>query len=267
MKSRTVGIVLVAVLLVALLLAGAGWALSQAWYAQSYGSEYVYDVRVGPNYANDSVSNVTVLLPLPVHEGTSSIGDAVTEGDVQFPDGWSYAVVETEHGRMLRLEADEIPGEPTYYRAVMEGDRLVDWEEIPAAEYSRNDSDTIRIDHDDLEIRRTVSVNETIDTKSPQGNEPLLTPRSNQRAVDCEQFHERPGPSCYAYDTRVYLSYDADPGTEMYVRVELSGTNSWWILGWNYNEYRDTVTLLTDESPDGWVTVDGQLVTGSGNYR
>jgi hypothetical protein len=266
-KTRTVALVVVSLLLVVALLVGAGWAAQRAWYEQSYGSEYAYEVRVGPNYHGDTITNVTVLVPLPAHGGSQSVADAVASQDLRFPDGWSYAVVDTEYGPMLRFEADEIPGEPTYFRAVMEGDRLVDWEEIPAAEYSRNDSETIRVDHDDIEVRTTVEADETIDTRSPTGTEPLLSPRSNQRQVDCEAFYERDDVTCYAYDSRVFLAYDAEPGTEVFLDVELRGTNSWWVLGWNYNEYRDGVRLLTDESPDGWTTVDGQLVTGSGNYR
>jgi len=268
MQRRTIGLLLAGLLLAAAVLAGAGWALQRAWYQQSYGSEYTYDVLVGPNYGNESISNLTVMLPLPVADGDSAVGEDLSDREFRLPEGWSYAVVDTEYGPMLRIEADEIPGEPTYYRAVMEGDRLVDWEEIPASAYDRNDSDTIRVEHDDAEIQHTVVVNETIDTRSPIGDEPLLSPRSNQTEVACEQFYyEDEDATCYAYDARVYLSYDAPPGTEVYVRAELRGTNSWWVLGWNYNEYRDTVALLTDESPDGWTTADGELVTGSGNYR
>ncbi|KTG27696.1 hypothetical protein, partial [Haloferax profundi] len=264
MRTRTLGIVAVAALVVLAVVGGGLWAVGRLSFLDSYGSEYDYTVRVS---ADEPISNVTLFVPLPVHDGTSDIGTVVETREYLKPDTWSYAVVQTRHGPMLRIHADEIPAEPTYHRPVVENDRLVRWEQIPADEYVRNDSETVRVEHDAVEVDADLTTNRSIDTKSPERVEPLLNPRSNTRAVPCEWPHDADETQCYSYDTMLFVEYDGPETTRLTVTTELRGTNSWWVGGWNFNEYTDRVYVYDlPGDQQGWVVVDGELQTGVGNY-
>ncbi|SEL66217.1 hypothetical protein [Haloferax larsenii] len=264
MKPRTLGIVVVAVLVVVAAVGGGLWALGRLSFLDSYGSEYYYEVRVS---ANEPISNVTIFAPLPVVDGDSPVEGIIETREYLLPETWSYDVVETEYGPMLRLQADELPADPTYHRPVIENDRLVRWERVSADEYDRNGTDVVRIDHDAIELTADRTVNRSIETRAPEGTEPLFEPRSNVTAVPCEWPHEDDDVRCYSYDTQIFVSYDGPETTELSVTVELRGTNSWWVGGWNYNEYTDRVyvyDLPADQR--GWVVVEGAAETGVGNY-
>ncbi|AFK20365.1 hypothetical protein E6P09_13345 [Haloferax mediterranei ATCC 33500] len=264
MKRRTLGIVVVVVLLVVAAIGGGLWAFGRLSFLDSYGSQYDYSVRIS---ADEQISNVTILVPLPVANNSSPIGDTVESREYLVPETWTYDVVETQYGPMLRVRADEIPAEPTYHRAVVENDRLVRWEQIPEREYSRNDSDTLRVEHDAVDLNADATVNRSIDTRSPEGAEPLFHPRANSQRVPCEWPREDDETRCYSYDTMLFLQYDGPETTNVSVNVELYGTNSWWVGGWNYNEYSDRIHAYDIPADrQGWVVVDGELQTGAGNY-
>ncbi|KAB1198709.1 MULTISPECIES: hypothetical protein [Haloferax] len=264
MNTRTLGIVAVALLVVVAVVGGGLWTVGRLSFLDSYGSEYDYTVRVS---ADEQITNVTIFVPLPVYEGHSEIGAVVESRDYLKPDAWSYDVVETRHGPMLRLRADELPGEPTYHRAVIEDDRLVRWEQIPPEEYARNDSETLRVEHDAIEVNARLTVDRSVDTKSPARTEPVLHPRSNPRAVPCDWPHDSDETQCYSYDSLIFVEYDGPETTRLTVTTELSGTNSWWVGGWNFNEYTDRITVYDLPADQrGWVVVEGELQTGVGNY-
>ncbi|WP_396612173.1 hypothetical protein ACH9L7_02480 [Haloferax sp. S1W] len=264
MNSRTLGIIVVAVLLVVAAIGGGLWAFSRQSFLDSYGSDYRYEVRVS---ADEPISNVTVFVPLPITEGESPVEDVIETREYLIPETWTYDVVETEYGPMLRMQADELPGEPTYHRSVIENDRLVRWERVSADEYDRNDSDVVRVKHDTMSLTADRTVNRSIDTRDPGGAEPLFEPRSNVTGVPCEWPHEDDETRCYRYDTRIFVAYDGPETTQLSVTVELVGTNSWWVGGWNYNEYTDRVSVYDLPADQrGWVVVEGHLQTGVGNY-
>lgn len=259
---RVLAVGLVAVLVVVAAVAGGLFLYSQHLYRDSYGSDYTYEVRVSPSAP---ITNVTVLVPLPSHDGGSPV-DAAAVRHPFTPDGWTYDVVDSAYGPMLRIRADEVPTDPTYHRSVVEDDRLVRWERLPPEAYDPDNDSHLRVTHEDVEIDATVESRRTIDTRSPIGSEPLLHPHENRTETAC--FTARAGEeTCYTYDGRAFLSYDAAPDTVVYVSVELGGTNSWWVFGWSFNEYRDRQSVEVVGPRDGWVVTDGDLETGSGNYR
>ena len=254
-----------AVLVVVAAVAGGLFLYSQYLYHDSYGSEYSYEVRISPSAR---VTNATVMVPLPSGDGGTPF-DATAVRHPFTPDGWAYDVVGTDYGPMLRVRADEIPTDPTYHASVVREDRLVGWERLPEGSYDPANGSHVRVDHDDVEIDARVETERTVDTLAPVGSEPLLRPHENRTETAC--FDPGSGPdadeTCYAYDGRVFLSYDAAPETVVYVSVELRGTNSWWVFGWNFNEYTDRQTVEVVGPRDGWTPTEGELLTGRGNYR
>jgi hypothetical protein len=259
---RVLLVVLVAFLVVVAAVVGGLFLYSQHLYRDSYGSEYTYEVRISPSA---TITNVTVLVPLP-NQGGDSVLDT---GDVQHPftpDGWTYDVVPTDLGPMLRVQADEIPTEPTYHYSVVRDDRLVRWETIPPDEYDPTNESHLRVEHEDVEIDVRAESETTIETRSPVTSEPLLRPHENRTETAC--FRARgEEETCYVYDGRAFVSYDSDPDTAVYVSVELRGTNSWWVFGWNFNEYTDRQSVEVVGPHDGWMVMEGELETGQGNYR
>ncbi|WP_458207866.1 hypothetical protein [Haladaptatus sp. NG-SE-30] len=263
MNLRRVLAVSFAVFLVVIAAAASGLFLySQYLYRDSYGSEYHYDVRLSPSAP---VTNVTVLVPLPSHDGEPLV-DADTVSHPFTPDDWAYDIVETEYGSMLRIRANEIPTEPTYHYNVIEDNRLVRWESISATEYDSNNSSHLRVTHDDVDISTGVESDRTIDTRSPIESESLLHPHENRTETACFSSQDE-DETCYTYDGRIFVSYEAAPDTAVSISIELWGSNSWWVFGWNYNEYIDRQSVEIVGPQDGWVITDGNLETGQGNYR
>ena len=259
---RVLAVGLAAILVGAAAIAGGLFVYGDYLYRDSYGSDYVYEVRISPSAP---VTNVTVSVPLPSHDGESPV-DAAAVRHPFTPAGWTYEVVETARGPTLRIRTDEIPTGPTYHYSVVENDRLVGWETITAEEYDPGNESHLRVTHDDVEVDVTVESDRTIDTRSPIESEPLLGPHENRTRTACFRAADEE-EACYAYDGRAFVSYDAAPGTAVYVAVELHGTNSWWVFGWNFDEYSDRQSVEVVGPRDGWVVTEGRLETGQGNYR
>ncbi|MFB6096056.1 MAG: hypothetical protein ABEJ74_01550 [Haloferacaceae archaeon] len=258
---RVLGIALLVVVVLVAAVAGGLFLYSQQLYRDSYGSDYTYDVHVSPSAP---ISNVTILVPLPA-QGSDSPVNASSVQHPFTPDGWTYDVVETDAGPMLRVRADEVPTDPTYHASVVRDDRLVGWKPIPADEYDPDNGSHVRATHDDVEVHVTLESDRTVDTRSAIEDEPLLRPQRNRTETACfgGQDDEE---ACYDYGGRAFVSYDAAPDTAVYVSVELRGTNSWWVFGWNFNEYTDRQTVEVVGPQDGWVATEGDLHVGSGNY-
>lgn len=103
-RTRRLALV-VAVIVVALALL----ALAASAPVGVTSSQYGYSVTLS---TNATLANVTLVLPLPVDAaGSGPIVETFRTGDATVPAGWQAAVTETEHGPMLRLEAESVPAE------------------------------------------------------------------------------------------------------------------------------------------------------------
>lgn len=261
-RRRLLGILIALFIVIVAAVAGGLFLYSQQLYRDSYGSDYTYEVRLSPSAP---ITNVTILVPPPSQNGNSLV-TASTIAHPFTPSGWRYDVTDTEYGPMVRIEADEIPTDPTYHYSVIRDDRLVRWETIPQEQYNPENDSHLRVQHDDIEIDVAVESERTIDTRAPIDSEPLLRPQTNRTETACFMPHDRE-ETCYTYTGRIFVSYDAVPDTTVYISIELRGTNSWWVFGWNFNEYTDRQTVELTGPQDGWIPTEGQLETGQGNYR
>ncbi|MFB6130769.1 MAG: hypothetical protein ABEJ28_08120 [Salinigranum sp.] len=259
---RALAVAAVVLLVVVAAVVGGLYLYAEYLYRDSYGSDYAYRVHVAPSA---TVTNVTLLVPLPVRDGEPVV-DAATVSHPFTPDGWAYDVVETEYGPMLRIRADEIPTDPTYHYSVVRNNRLVGWKTIPASEYDPNNASHVRATHEEVDVSATVESDRTLDTRAPIESEALLRPQANRTSAACRFSPDEEG-ACYAYSGWTFLSYDAATETGVYVSVELRGANSWWVFGWNGNEYVDDQSVEVVGPQDGWVATEGRLETGRGNYR
>jgi hypothetical protein len=91
--KRLIKYILIALIIVVIVFVGLTMCYERLLYKQSYQSSYTYDVSI---YADSILQNVELYIPLPVHEGKSTIEN------IQGAE-----VVETEHGKMLKISTGE----------------------------------------------------------------------------------------------------------------------------------------------------------------
>ena len=259
-QKRTLGIGLLAVAVVAALLIGGLVVLSETLAEDSYTSEYSYDVEIT---TNGTLTNATILVPVPVADGEVAVAGALEDGDYYAqPEAFSSRIVETDRGPMLEVTADEFVVEPEYYRVVEEGE-MGRTEPITADEYDPDDPDMFVRDRDQYELTLRIESDERIETREPVGTEPVLEPRVDASETACSDGRER----CQEYTGSIYAEYDADPSTDVSIRVAHRGENSWWVGGWSGNWYSDEVTVSLGGPQADWIAVDGTLEAGQGSYR
>ncbi|MFO7991459.1 MAG: hypothetical protein R6U61_04085 [Thermoplasmata archaeon] len=196
----------------------------------SYTSEYSYEVHID---TENVVTNVTVIVPLPVYSNEPFLGDDITSGKAHVPEDWRCSLVDSNGTTMLKIEIDRI--EPNSYE----------------------------------HLRANQTSQDSIDTKSPQDDEPLLQPKYNMSETEYGQPHPEEWDDrlkAYNYTTLVFLSYEGSNESEIRVSIRLSGSNTWWTLGWSGNEYWDNVSIEAKNGEKGWFIAEGKLVEGHGNY-
>jgi len=254
-RRVALGGVLAVVILLAIVI-GAVWLYSDHLYRTSYESEYTYEVTLS---TNGTLTNATVYLPVPEATDAADLGAAAVETGADRSGPLTYEVIDTARGPMLALSAAEVRVTPEYYEFV-ERDGRGERVEISEDEYEPGNPSMVVNDTRSVTVEVTVPVDRSIDTATPWDGEPLLGPQVDRRPAACDT----PGPDrieCYEYDSAVYASYDAANDTEVYASATLSGTNSWWVFGWSYDEYRDDVTVTIDGPQDGWTGATGTLQT------
>lgn|GEM_PF-2782043 len=226
--------------------------------SDSYTSPYDYHVGVD---ATGTLSDVTIRLPL-TQGGASADADAFApNGDV---DGFDASVVDTEYGPMIELTANEFAVETRYYRFVEE-DGIGRREGIDESEYDRSNPDHHR------QERRTVTVSVTreatypVETRAPVGESPTFDPDATRELTDCPVPY-RDETAWFAYDTPVFLSYDAAADARASGGVTVSGSNEWFTGGWTGNSYGDRMTFTATGPRDEWLVANGTTEVGHGTY-
>jgi len=248
-KIKKFGFGIIAAIVV---LAGLWMYHAHGLYEESYRSEYHYGITI----QSDSVlHNITLFVPLPVFEEKSKIGDEIMAGNASKRDDWDCRIVETEHGKMLKISAEEIAPEFHPLPVPLPPESIEPGEEETPASMSKGISVTVAADHN-------------INTKNPTGNEPLLSPEYNLTRSACELPYPegRTPPACYEYESRIFADYTASPDAKFSIYIELEGRNSWWVYGWSGNEYRDNVNVTLVGERHGWYIASGRLIEGEGRY-
>lgn len=214
----------------------------QRIYDRNHISSYDYYIELT---TDSTLSNITLYLPLPVINNTSSVGVDILEHGFNDDDdpSWKYALVDTEHGLMLSIKNEKI--EP---------------------KYATRSKDSKKILRPNM-FSETLFSNQTIDTMNPLGNEMVLMPKYNlTHNVNASGAYSRASEQ-FDYESRVYASYETSSNANTSISISLDARNEWWIGGWQSNNYRENIEIMLSGSQDGWTTVNGELVTGEGTYE
>ncbi|AKB37067.1 hypothetical protein MSSAC_2477 [Methanosarcina siciliae C2J] len=218
--------------IIVLLLIISAVLLSTWWQDQK---QRMYDRSLRSSYDYDVVlttdstlNNVTLYIPLPVINDTSYVGMDIIEQHFNNHDpSWEYSIVDTEHGLMLSMKNEKARS---------------------------------------IDLSTMVLSDQPIDTMNPLNNEMILIPKYNlTQNVNASGVYSRTSEQ-FDYDSKMYAYYDASSNANVSISIYLNGRNEWWIGGWQYNSYWETMEVILSGSQDGWTTVSGQLVTGEGTY-
>ncbi|MCU4753322.1 hypothetical protein OB919_15270 [Halobacteria archaeon AArc-curdl1] len=119
-------------------------------------------------------------------------------------------------------------------------------------------------------VNAQVDSDRTIETKSPRGSEPVLSPLELVGPEYDDRFQEDRWPDRRSFDatSTAYIEHGGDENVETGVSVSYRGGNDWWTFGWSWNEYETTVGgNQAAHNPDGvWVELTGWHTEGAGRY-
>lgn len=220
--------------------------LKQKRYESSLTSSYEYRIELT---ADSILSNVTLYIPLPVINNTSSVGMDIIEHDFNKGDpSWKYSLVDTKHGLMLYMKNKKV--EPQY---------------TTANKYSE------KRQRPSIDLSTIVFSNQTIDTMNPVGNALVLMPKYNfTHSTDASKAYGKKdyyrSKEEFDYESRVYAYYETSSNANVSISIYMTGINQWWIGGWLFNKYWENMEIKLSGSQDGWTTVNGELFTGEGSY-
>lgn len=261
--NRRRAILVTAVGILLLLAFGGGYLLYDFTRPVPESASHVYDYEVAIQ-ADATLTNVTLILPVPALGTESVVGTALVEGTdglVETPPGWTYRLVETERGRMLAISAPTIP--PRIERRPVPRPISPDG---PTPAPGETPSQTPRQILDAYRIDLELGAEGPIETREPVGVEPTLVPRGRVTEVACRTPVPE-GTVCRQFSTRASLNYETPENTTVEVYIQYSGTNSWFDGGWTGNSFDQTVSFTATGPQQGWHEVDAYEVVGLGNYR
>lgn len=233
----------------------------------SYTSHYQYEWTLA---ANETLTNVTLYLPVPMENGTVLVDAANVT--VETEDGaadWDVALVDTPHGPMLALTADRVEGELYYLvHEFDENGSHIGWEKVPEDDLP-TDMTNKKAYPEPTFYRFSVWVNvdERIDVVDPVHNAAVLRPVENVTTDACEPYWRNDENTvCSTFETPAYVAYDTSADSAVRLSVELRGTNEWgYGLSNSFNEFVQETEGRFENAPGGWTTLDGTLYTGMGD--
>jgi len=206
-------------------------------YNNTFMGSYVYDIQITTDLP---LNNITLYVPLPWVNNTSTVSQSIMNITNGQNPAWEYTLVKTEHGPMLSMRTERIEpkfalrgeGPDTYSRPVI--------------------------------LATTVFFNDTINTKNPVGNAEVLMPRYNSANLGAITSYRN--AISYRYDSIIYAHYETSPDARVSIAVRRDAQNEWWIGGWQSNSYRELIITELSGPQNGWIIVNGELVTGEGTY-
>jgi hypothetical protein len=225
-------------------------------YPDSFGSNYDYKLSFR---SNQMLSNVTMLIPVPVRDempviGNHRINSSILKkgyykieqrgAEVSPEPNFSFNVIKVNNSWLLEVQADFLPPNVSYAFSI--GDY----------------------------IKRPKYSYYAVQTRDPLGNESVFLPKTNltTRLPD-SLTHSRymwiyHNPLEISYTIPVYAEYRGPEGSELSITSRVESSNSWLQESERsvMNEYSDRFSGRFSGERPGWYLVNGTLTTGRGFY-
>jgi len=165
------------------------------------------------------------------------LGDEAIIQNTGNPDGWDLSMIETEHGKMLKISAIKI--EPELHQEIG----------LSPPGFGQTD-DTMQGDvHSFMrgykEFQASWTSGHVINITSTADIVPLLYPKFNLTQK---------------YESYIYADYTAAPKANIQVCVTLYGINQLWAGNLVFNNYRDNFCTEFTGKKHGWIPVTGEIV-------
>jgi hypothetical protein len=224
---------------------------------QSERHDYTYSIDL--SYST-TIDDVILLIPVPELNNTPVFTDAILNRTTSgAPPDWNLTIVLENGTPMLSIRAARmVPEYHGFPVAIEEGVSQIPTTMQPATEYS-NQTPVLMPVH----LAVMVPHDQTIDTRTPLGHEPLFVPEG-QLSQGTEISPTDSGPG-FVRTVPVYIEYTSDRPVSISLRISILGSNSIWRGGWLYNRYEEIVEL-NPGNQQGWLQGEGRLLTGEGVY-
>ena len=244
--------------------------------SESFRSSWSYDLQVS---TSGPLDDAVLLIPIPSRYDPET-GTNVTPLDLSRAsfshfdrDKISVTIEHVDGVPMLKISADRI--DPVYRNRItpipiapgQNESELPKPTQIYSNRYSEETPVLVEME---LHVPGTSPEHE-IDTRTPIGTEPLLTPyrivgNLSGSGGPTDGYYVSPGSSGYIIEVPFILSFDAADGNVLTISAEFLGVNQWWVLGWQSNSYHEMVRHEFTGSCNGTYPARGILVTGEGVY-
>lgn len=214
-------------------------------------SKYDFKIEVS---TDSKLENLTFYLPLPVFKNESKLGDEAIIQNTGNPEGWNLSMIETEHGKMLKITTIMI--EPELHQE----------NGLSPPGFGQTE-DTLQGDvHSFMRGYKEFQVSWTsdrvINIENASDNVPLLYPKFNLVVSD-QNTPQSPGRiplKTQKYESYIYADYMASPDDKLEVCVTLYGMNQLWSGDLVFNNYRDNFCTNFTGRKQGWIPVKGELI-------
>ncbi|TQD28429.1 hypothetical protein [Methanolobus vulcani] len=228
---------------------------------------YNYDLILT---SDSKISNVTLYIPIPAKNNTSSISPNLMERCSDDYPSWNCSIIYTEYGAMLAMSIDKVT--PIFYSEPIDvpvpdshGEMEITF--IESDTYSEETPNP----HENIYLSAGAIINDTIDTKNPVGTSEVLMPKFNvveneEKAASMVELYNKPNVKLYDFDSMIYAQYDAPDDAKVQIYITSDGLNEWFTSGWRSNSFRESIMTTLTGPQNGWSQVSGELITGEGRY-
>jgi hypothetical protein len=208
---------------------------------------YKYDLKIAVHDA--TISNVTLLIPLPVRNGTPQIGSLVLTPAMFEKGGIHASFIRNNGDWYVKITTDSIIPSLDEFEYRMD---QYDSQDYPGLPY-------------------------LVNTRYPVGNESVFLPKSNMTSrhpvpeISTRWGAEDYNPIVSEYQIPVFSEYtvmNRTPAMWVEVTASVEGLNSWaeQVDSWRQNLYRDEISLTLYDGAQGWYLAEGKLNSGEGIY-
>jgi hypothetical protein len=220
-------------------------------------SFYRYELSVK---SDEPISNVTIIVPLPVKNDTPTVGSHIlTEKDFE-KDNVNIEFTQSPKGESISDFNYSRGYQPCF--VVIYADQLIPSER-------GNFLYSVEKDVDIFPESQVFIVN----TLFPVGNESLIVPKLEFSWHDPEVAEVWPRNIRYRQNpisqkTMIYTNYSAKPGTKVEIWFKIQGYNSWkqeYDAGME-NDYHDYFGKILTGDQSGWIIINGEFQSGNGLY-